>query len=191
MKLKRLHISNIASIQEAEIDFDASPLSEERLFLITGDTGTGKSTIIDCLCLALYGTTPRMKAARRADYEGQGADESLYTNDPRQLLRRGCGSADVSLTFDDNQGTPYIATWHVHRARNRANGALQDVARTLSTEDGVTPAVYLSKKTEIDAFITQLIGLDVSQFFRTVVLAQGKFAEFLNADDNEKSLLLE
>ena len=191
MKLKRLHISNIASIQEAEIDFDASPLSEERLFRITGDTGTGKSTIIDCLCLALYGTTPRMKAARRADYEGQGADESLYTNDPRQLLRRGCGSADVSLTFDDNQGTPYIATWHVHRARNRANGALQDVARTLSTEDGVTPAVYLSKKTEIDAFITQLIGLDVSQFFRTVVLAQGKFAEFLNADDNEKSLLLE
>ena len=191
MKLKRLHISNIASIQEAEIDFDASPLCEERLFLITGDTGTGKSTIIDCLCLALYGTTPRMKAARRADYEGQGADESLYTNDPRQLLRRGCGSADVSLTFDDNQGTPYIATWHVHRARNRANGALQDVARTLSTEDGVTPAVYLSKKTEIDAFITQLIGLDVSQFFRTVVLAQGKFAEFLNADDNEKSLLLE
>ena len=65
------------------------------------------------------------------------------------------------------------------------------MVRTLSTEDGVTPAVYLSKKTEIDAFITQLIGLDVNQFFRTVVLAQGKFAEFLNADDNEKSLLLE
>ncbi len=191
MKLKRLHISNIASIEEADINFDAPPLSEERLFLITGDTGTGKSTIIDCLCLALYGTTPRMKAARRADYEGQGGNESLFTNDPRQLLRRGCGSADVSLTFDDKEGTPYIATWHVHRAHNRSNGTLQDVARTLCTEDGVTPAIYLTKKTEIDAFITQLIGLDVSQFFRTVVLAQGKFAEFLNADDNEKSLLLE
>ena len=195
MKLKKLHISNVASIQEAEIDFDAPPLSEERLFLITGDTGTGKSTIIDCLCLALYGTTPRMKAARRADYEAgnesQGAEESLFTNDPRQLLRRGCGSADVSLTFDDKEGTPYVATWHVHRARNRANGALQDVVRTLCTEDGVTPSVHLFKKTEIDTFITQLIGLDVNQFFRTVVLAQGKFAEFLNADDNEKSLLLE
>lgn len=195
MKLKRLHISNIASIQEAEINFDAPPLSEERLFLITGDTGTGKSTIIDCLCLALYGTTPRMKAARRADYEAgrenQGVEESLFTNDPRQLLRRGCGSADVSLTFDDKEGIPYIATWHVHRARNRATGALQDVVRSLSTEDGITPSVYLTKKTEIDAFITRLIGLDVNQFFRTVVLAQGKFAEFLNADDNEKSLLLE
>ena len=195
MRLKRLHISNIASIQEAEINFDASPLSEERLFLITGDTGTGKSTIIDCLCLALYGTTPRMKAARRTDYEAgredQGAEESLFTNDPRQLLRRGCGSADVTLTFDDKEGTPYVATWHVHRARNRATGTLQDVVRTLSTEDGVTPNVFLTKKTEIDAFITRLIGLDVNQFFRTVVLAQGKFAEFLNADDNEKSLLLE
>ena len=194
MRLKRLYINNIASIQEAEINFDQAPLSEERLFLITGDTGTGKSTIIDCLCLALYGTTPRMKAARRADYQTgkeRTADESLFTNDPRQLLRRGCGSADVSLSFDDNEGTPYIATWHVHRARNRATGALQDVARTLSTEDGVTPGVFLTKKNEIDAFISRLIGLDVNQFFRTVVLAQGKFAEFLNADDNEKSLLLE
>lgn len=195
MKLKKLHISNVASIQEAEIDFDAPPLSEERLFLITGDTGTGKSTIIDCLCLALYGTTPRMKAARRADYEvsreDQSAEESLYTNDPRQLLRRGCGSADVSLTFDDNEGTPYVATWHVHRARNQATGTLQPTIRTLSTEEGVIPPVFLRNKSEIDAFITRLIGLDVNQFFRTVVLAQGKFAEFLHADDNEKSLLLE
>ena len=195
MRLKKLHISNIASIQEAEINFDQAPLSEEHLFLITGDTGTGKSTIIDCLCLALYGTTPRMKAARRTDYESgrgqQSADESLFTNDPRQLLRRGCGVADVSLTFDDNEGVPYIATWHVHRARNKSTGALQDVARTLSTGEGVTPGIFLTKKNEIDAFISRLIGLDVNQFFRTVVLAQGKFAEFLNADDNEKSLLLE
>ena len=195
MKLKKLHISNIASIQEAEINFDAPPLSQERLFLITGDTGTGKSTIIDCLCLALYGTTPRMKAARRADYESgipeQDADKSLYTNDPRQLLRRGCGSADVSLTFDDDKGVPYIATWHVHRARKKPNGTLQDVARTLQTEDGVTPQVFLRNKGEIDDFISKLIGLDVNQFFRTVVLAQGKFAEFLDANDNEKSLLLE
>ena len=195
MRLKKLHISNIASIQEAEINFDAAPLSDERLFLITGDTGTGKSTIIDCLCLALYGTTPRMKSARRADYESKRPDltdqESVNTNDPRQLLRRGCGSADVSLEFDDNEGTPYIATWHVHRSHKRPTGTLQDVARCLCTPDGVTPAVYLTKKTEIDDFISHLTGLDVNQFFRTVVLAQGKFAEFLESNDNDKSLLLE
>ncbi len=195
MRLKRLHISNIASIQEAEINFDASPLSDERLFLITGDTGTGKSTIIDCLCLALYGTTPRMKAARRADYENKRPEatnqENFNTNDPRQLLRRGSGSADVSLAFDDNEGTPYIATWHVHRSHKRPTGALQDVERTLRTEDGVMPAVFMTKKTEIDGFITNIIGLDVNQFFRTVVLAQGKFAEFLESNENDKSLLLE
>ena len=55
MKLHKLTIENIASIESAVIDFNAAPLSNERLFLITGETGSGKSTIIDCLCLALYG----------------------------------------------------------------------------------------------------------------------------------------
>lgn len=194
MKLKKLHIVNIASIQEATIDFDDTPLRDEHLFLISGDTGAGKSTIIDCLCLALYGTTPRMKAARGADYENRRSDsdtENIRTNDPRQLLRRGTGSADVSLSFEDNDGVPYVATWHVHRAHNKPSGTIQPVSRTLQTPDGYTPALYLGNKGEIDTFITQLTGLDVNQFFRTVVLAQGKFAEFLESNENEKSLLLE
>ena len=53
MKLKKLTIDNIASIEHAEIDFDAAPLRDERLFLITGETGSGKSTFIECICLAL------------------------------------------------------------------------------------------------------------------------------------------
>ena len=189
MRLKKLTIENIASIEHAIIEFDATPLADEHLFLITGETGSGKSTIIDCLCLALYGNTPRMNAARRAEYEN--SMEPIKTTDPRQLLRRGTGKGEVTLTFDDNEGIPYIATWKVRRARNKVDGAIQPVSRSLATEDGIVPHVELHNIGEINERIAVIIGLDMDQFFRTVVLAQGKFAEFLNSDENEKAALLE
>ena len=195
MKLKKLTINNIASIEHAEIDFDAAPLAGERLFLISGETGAGKSTIIDCVCLALYGDTPRLKSAKSNEYTnnrvGDTTQDSLHTNDVRQLLRRGATSADVSLTFDDNDGTLYVATWHVHRAHNKADGALQNTIRTLETQDSASGHTIYTKKKKIDDEIKRITGLDVNQFFRTVVLAQGKFAEFLESDDNAKSALLE
>ena len=191
MRLKKLEIHNIASIEHAEIDFNNTPLEGEHLFLITGETGAGKSTIIDCLCLALYGDTPRLSHAKRAEYDNNRNDETLKTNDVKQLLRRGALSADVLLTFDDNNGTPYTATWHVHRARKSLNGNIIGPERTVQTDDGVNPPVFLTKKTEIDNYIEKLIGLRLNEFFRTVVLAQGRFAEFLNSDESEKSALLE
>ena len=190
MRLKQLTINNIASIEHAVIDFAAAPLDGERLFLITGDTGSGKSTIIDCLCLALYGNTPRMEAAQGIEYVNNRQD-TLQTNNVKQLLRRGATSAEVRLTFDDNEGVPYVATWEVHRARNNADGSIQPVQRTLSTDEGVTQPVFMRNIREINQAITRLIGLEMKQFFRTVVLAQGKFSEFLNSDENQKTELLE
>ena len=60
MKIKKLEISNIASIAKASIDFTAPPLSDAPVFLICGPTGSGKSTILDAICLALYDKTPRL-----------------------------------------------------------------------------------------------------------------------------------
>ena len=190
MKLKKLIINNVASIEHAEINFDQPPLSNERLFLICGETGAGKSTIIDCLCLALYGNTPRLKAAKSSKYNSSSHDgnkEEVTTTNPKQLMRRGSVQASVTLTFDDNDGNPYIAAWEVHRARNKADGRLLDATRTLQTANGNV----ITKTKEIDNEIEKIIGLNVEQFFRTVVLAQGKFAEFLNSGENEKSNLLE
>ena len=191
MRLKKLEINNIASIEHAVIDFNNTPLEDEHLFLITGETGSGKSTIIDCLCLALYGDTPRLSHAKRAEYDNNRNDETLRTNDVKQLLRRGAISADVLLTFDDNNGTPHTATWHVHRARKSLSGNIIGPERVIKTDDGVIPPVFLTKKTEIDKYIEKLIGLRLNEFFRTVVLAQGRFAEFLNSDESDKSALLE
>lgn len=196
MKLKQLTISNIASIEHAVINFDAAPLDNEHLFLITGETGSGKSTIIDCICLALYGNTPRLEGARKDEYTSlighEGAvEESLKTDDVRQLLRRGAVSADVRLTFDDDEGIPYIATWHTHRSRNKIDGAIQKPIRVIETDETVAQHKQYTKQAELKDFAKQAIGLDMNEFFRTVVLAQGKFAEFLNSDENDKAALLE
>ena len=64
MKLQKLTIHNIASIEDAVIDFDAQPLADSEVFLITGKTGAGKSTILDAICLALYADTPRLDGTK-------------------------------------------------------------------------------------------------------------------------------
>lgn len=190
MKLKKLTIDNIASIDHAVIDFDAAPLSDEHLFLITGQTGSGKSTIIDCICLALYGTTPRLKSASKDKYEASKGQKPINAANSKQLLRRGALAADVCLTFDNNEGIPYVATWHVHRADKKVDGNIIGPRRILRTAEGVNPTDY-AENSEVDNRIHEIIGLDVNEFFRTVVLAQGKFAEFLASSEKDKSDLLE
>ena len=188
MKLQQLTIHNIASIEDATIDFEAQPLAGSEVFLITGKTGAGKSTILDAICLALFANTPRMVGTQM---EGNTKDEerSITVKDPRQLMRAGKGEARVKLTFTGSNGVKYEATWSVARARNKATGNLQSKQWRLKNLD--TGYTIERNDAEIRAEMKTAIGLDFNQFCRTTMLAQGEFTRFLNSKDEEKATILE
>lgn len=189
MKLQQLTIHNIASIEDAVIDFEASPLASSEVFLITGKTGAGKSTILDAICLALYADTPRLEATKMEGGTKDG-DNNVKIDDPRQLMRRNTGEAFVTLTFTGNNGTHYKATWAVTRAYKKPTGNLQPKEWCWENLDD-TNAIPLRKDVEIKAEIKTAIGLDFDQFCRTTLLAQGEFTRFLNSKDEEKAKILE
>ncbi|MDE6489070.1 MAG: AAA family ATPase [Paramuribaculum sp.] len=187
MKLRRLKIHNIASIEDATIDFDSAPLEGCGVFLITGKTGAGKSTILDSICLALYGTTPRL-ANTRMQGEAAETDGSVTLKDPRQLMRRNCGECFVCLSFRGSNEIEYESTWSAARAHRKPGRRLQPKTWTLQN---LKTGTSLTKDREIEAEIIRATGLDFKQFCRTVMLAQGDFTRFLNSPDNEKAEILE
>lgn len=187
MKFKKLCIHNIASIENAVIDFESKPLVDSEVFLITGKTGAGKSTILDAICLALYADTPRLYSTKMQGAT-MDAEKEVKIDDPRQLMRRNTAQAHASLTFIGSNGVNYEATWAVARARKKVNGTIQSKIWELKNlHTGVT----LTKDTEIKNEIRAAVGLDFNQFCRTTMLAQGEFTRFLNSKDDEKAEILE
>ena len=187
MKLQKLTIHNIASIEDAVIDFEAQPLAGSEVFLITGKTGAGKSTILDAICLALFADTPRLENTQMQG-KTKDVDSKLELDDTRQLMRRNTGEAYVTLTFTGSNGVHYEAQWKVWRSRNKPTGNLQGKAWSLKNLDtGNT----IDKDVQIKAEMKAAIGLDFNQFCRTTLLAQGEFTKFLNSKDDEKAAILE
>lgn len=187
MKLQKLTIHNLASIEDAVIDFEAQPLADSEVFLITGKTGAGKSMILDAICLALYANTPRL-ANTSMQGETQDGDKTMRLSDTRQMMRRNTAEASVSLTFTGSNGVRYEAIWSVARARKKVTGNIQGKSWSLTNLDrGHT----LDKDNDIRAEIQAAVGLDFGQFCRTTLLAQGEFTRFLNSRDDDKAAILE
>src|SRR5690606_22891726 len=191
MKILAIRIKNLASLEgSTEIDFTSEPLSGAGIFAITGATGAGKSTILDALCLALYGKTPRYIQAKEMGIEIHDVRGStIGQGDVRGILRDGTaeGSAEVDFVGIDKQ--QYRATWSVRRARNMAEGNMQPDSITLKN---ITSHIDMpGKKAETYREIERLVGLNFEQFTRSVLLAQGDFTAFMKANKDEKSALLE
>lgn len=192
MKIKKLELHNIASIEDAVIDFQGAPLCSTDLFLITGTTGAGKTTILDGICLALYNTTPRISKGGR-DKENINRDD-LSGKDPRNVMRQNTGYAYSKLYFSGNDGCEYCAEWSVERGKRRSvDAALSNALWSVTniTRNQNVSGSTSTKYKEVSEIITRAIGLDFDQFCRTTMLAQGEFTEFLKSDEDQKAAILE
>jgi len=190
MKILAIRLKNLASLAgEQVIDFTAEPLASAGLFAITGPTGAGKSTILDALCLALFGSTPRLDSVSPLNKVPE-VDAEIGSGDERNLLRRGCGSGYAEVDFVGVDGHRYRARWEVKRAREKIDGRLQASSQSLTDLDSGT-LLASGKKREFKELLEARLGLTLAQFTRAVLLAQSEFSAFLKADDNERGTLLD
>lgn len=192
MRILAIRGKNLASLAEPfEILLNAGPLEQAGLFAITGQTGAGKSTILDALCLALYDKIPRLPDGHGFAVGHKDEDENLrvVSTDVRSILRRGTSNAYAEVDFIGKDKHHYRARWEVSKARGKADGRLQAQEVTLSKiDDG--QRIGQGKKNTLE-MISELIDLNFDQFRRSVLLAQGDFAAFLKAKKDERSSLLE
>ncbi len=176
MVIKQLKVRNIASVEEATIDFTSKPLNDAQLFMITGDAG--KTILLDTICLALYGTTPALSDERHGMAVDQQYDAASF--DPRHLMRRGSREAKVELTFLDDTECLCTATWSTGLCRDNT---FRDVVHTLHTPSGVI------ENEQVRHYICETMGMDIDEFCRVVMLEHGMFSKFLRCREEERSII--
>ncbi|MGP4091657.1 AAA family ATPase, partial [Streptomyces sp. KR55] len=180
MRLHRLDITAFGPFGGTQtIDFDE--LSAAGLFLLHGPTGAGKTSVLDAVCYALYGSVP---GARQS---GQGT--TLRSDHAAPATRT---SVTLELTVAGRRlEITRQPPWE--RPKKRGTGTTLDKAQTWLREHDATAGSWkdLSRShQEIGEEITQLLGMSREQFCQVVLLPQGDFARFLRADAEARGRLL-
>ncbi|ALF58933.1 AAA family ATPase [Psychrobacter urativorans] len=174
MRLIELRLKNLNSLKgEWHIDFTHPAFVNEGIFAITGQTGAGKTTILDAICLALYSQTPRL------------GDITASSN---EMMTQGTGECCAEVVIEIG-GRHYRCFWYQHRAHKKPKGKLAAIIHEIS--DVATGDILEDAKSKTAPFIKELIGMDFSQFTRSIMLAQGGFAAFLNSDIADRAAILE
>jgi len=193
MRILAIRGKNLASLYgEFELPLDTGPIAEAGVFSISGPTGAGKSTLVDALCLPLYGETPRFDERGGGVKPGrpdQDPDALVDANDKRNLLSRGTGEGFAEVDFEGVDGRRYRARWIVRRARNKPDGRLQSVQMTLHDLETDTP--LCAGVEDVKERVLALVGYSFAEFRRAVVLPQFEFRAFLDAETDTRARILE
>jgi len=171
MKILKLKAFNINSFKGEVVNINFEHfLQDDALFVITGPTGAGKSTILDIITCALYGKTPRLSSP------------------PNDLMTQNTAECYCEVEFEI-KGKSYRSSWSQRRAKNLVGGKLQTPKMELALlSDNV---ILSSNSKEVAKQIEALSGLDFDRFKQSMMLAQGGFDAFLKANEKERSHLLE
>ncbi len=154
---------------------DFTKFGEDGVFLVTGDTGAGKTTIFDAISFALYG-----QGSGGADRRNAKSFRSDYAAPSQETF--------AEYTFSHKNKTYKIKrTPEYERPKLRGEGTTTQsaTAEFICFDTGEV----LSKIDEIDTRVAEIIGLTQKQFARTVMIAQGDFLKILNADSEERKKL--
>ncbi|MUP46001.1 hypothetical protein E0K83_09625 [Gramella sp. BOM4] len=175
MKILKVAFENINSLKGFhEIDFSQEPFLTNSLFAITGPTGSGKSSILDVISLALFNHVPRLGKITRNEIQTKGA-----------ILTRNQKNSMARVTYQSNKGI-YSSLWSIEVNRN---DNLNDYE--MEIHDHQSGKLIDLKKSLVPSKNEELIGLNYDQFIKAVLLAQGEFAQFLKAKKDERGELLE
>ena len=158
MKPLRLEVRGFTAFRDpAVVEFE-----QRQLFVITGPTGAGKSSLLDAMIWALYGQVPRVGAATR------------------QLVTHG--EKSMAVRFD------FTALGETYRVSRHAPGGIGARMERLTESGEWHPLADRSR--EVTARVTQLLGLDYQTFTKTIVLPQGAFDSFLRGDERDRRAIL-
>ncbi|MBM7702640.1 AAA family ATPase [Metabacillus iocasae] len=171
MKPITLSIAGLHSFREKQtVDFEA--LCSGGVFGIFGPTGSGKSSILDAMTLALYGKVERA------------------TNNTQGILNHAENELKVSFTFE-LKNAESKQRYMVERTFKRSDDIRVKSSTSRFIEIGEETVVLADKTNEVNQAIQELLGLTIDDFTRAVVLPQGKFAEFLSLKGAERRQMLQ
>lgn len=174
MKILELRLRNLNSLYgDWCVDFTNSEYTTNGIFTLTGPTGAGKTTVLDAICLALYGATPRL---------------GRITKTNNEILSRNTADCSAEVVFESQAGR-FRCHWAQRRARGKIDGKLQDQEHEIA--DANTGKLIESKRSKVLSVIEEKTGMDFNRFTRSILLAQGGFDTFLKAGVEEKSKILE
>jgi len=189
MKIHTIRGLNLNSLYGPwSVDLEGA-FGDSGLFLIHGPTGSGKSTLMDAVSLALFGTTPRLIGIK----SGKAVAE--------QIMSRGTAECLAEVEFSKSEPTSqaarsrYRGSWKAQRAHRNSEGNISRLEHTLErlAPDGSWTVLneHTSTKASKQLFAEVLEGFRVEEFQRSMLLAQGQFDRLLHASPSERAPILE